>query len=284
MPRKILEEKLLRLLTEDIGQGDVTVAAIVYSKLKAEAEVVAKESGVVAGIEETVVLAESLGLKVEAHVTDGVKIKKGQILIHVSGDARTVLSAERTMLNLLSRMSGIATSASHLSEKLLKAGSKTRIAATRKTALGLSIFDKKAVTIGGGDSHRFHLDDMVLIKDNHLAIVGGIKDAVRKAKQVASFSKKIEVEVTRGEDVIVAAKAGADAIMLDNFSPKQVKEAVKMLEKAGLRERVLLEVSGGITEETLLAYASTDVDILSMGALTHSAKALDVSLEITKKS
>ena len=282
MPRKILEEKLRQLLAEDVGQGDVTTAAVVPSGLTVEAEVVTKEVGIAAGIEEAVVLAESLGLKTETCVADGDALKKGQVIIRISGDARTILSAERTMLNILSRMSGIATATRHLVEKLSKAGLKTRIAATRKTAPGLSYFDKKAVFVGGGDPHRLHLDDMVLIKDNHIVIAGSIETAVRKAKENASFSKKIEVEVSRVEDVVVAAKAGADVIMLDNFSPKQIREAVESLKKAGLFGKVLLEASGGINAENLLEYASTQVDVISLGELTHSGKALDVSLEINK--
>lgn len=282
MPRKILEEKLKQILAEDIGQGDVTTAAVVPSGLTAEAEVIAKEAGTAAGTEEAVILAESLGLKAEALVKDGGALKKGQVIIRLSGDARTMLSAERTMLNLLSRMSGIATATSRLVKKLRKAGLKTRIAATRKTAPSLSYFDKKAVLIGGGDPHRLHLDDMVLIKDNHIAVAGGVEAAVRRAKQTASFSKKIEVEITRAADVLVAAGAGADVIMLDNFSPKRIKEAVKLLEKAGFSGKVMLEASGGIVEENILEYASTGVDVISLGELTHSAKALDMSLEITK--
>jgi nicotinate-nucleotide pyrophosphorylase (carboxylating) len=282
VPRKILEEKLLQLLAEDVGQGDVTTTAVIPLGTKAKAEVIAKEAGIAAGIEEAVILAESLGLKAEAHVADGDALKKGQVIIRISGDARTILSAERTMLNLLSRMSGIATTTRRLVEKLKKAGLKTRIAATRKTAPGLSYFDKKAVFVGGGDPHRLHLDDLVLIKGNHLAIVGNVESAVRRAKENASFSKKIEVEVTRAEDAVVAAKAGADVIMLDNFSPKRIKDAVKLLEKASFSGKVLLEASGGITAENLIDYASTRIDVLSMGELTHSVKALDISLEIVK--
>jgi len=147
--------------------------------------------------------------------------------------------------------------------------------------LGCFILTKKAVTIGGGDPHRLHLDDMVLIKDNHLAIVGGVEAAVKKAKANVSFSKKIEVEVTKVEDAVKAAKAGADIVMLDNFSPQQTKKAAETLEKAGFGD-VLLEVSGGITTENLLEYADAQVDIISVGALTHSVKALDVSLEIIR--
>ena len=186
------------------------------------------------------------------------------------------------MLNLLSRMSGIATATHTLTKKLENAGSRAKIAATRKSAPGLLYFDKKAVIIGGGDTHRLHLDDMILIKDNHLAIVGNIEDTVKKAKANASFSKKIEVEIAKAEDATEAAKAGADVIMLDNFSPKQAKDAGKMLKKAGFAN-VLLEVSGKITGENLLEYATAQVDIISIGELTHSVKALDISLEITKE-
>src|SRR5208337_2718402 len=282
VPRKILEEKLRQILAEDIGQGDVTAQAIIPPNLTVKAIVIAKEEGVAAGIEETIILAEYLGLNVKAKVADGEKIKNKQVLMEISGDAQTILCAERTMLNLLSRMSGIATATRTLTKKLEKAGAKAKIAATRKSAPGLLYFDKKAVTIGSGDPHRLHLDDMILIKDNHLVIVGSVEGAVKKAKANASFSKKIEVEVTNAEDALKAAKAGADIIMLDNFSPKQAKDAGDMLEKAGFGD-VLLEVSGGITGQNLLEYAAAQVDIISMGELTHSVKALDISLEVVKK-
>jgi len=276
-----VEEKLRQILSDDIGQGDVTTAAVIPANLTVKAEVIAKEQGVAAGIEEAVFLAEYLGLTVKGKVVDGEKIKNKQVLIQISGDAQTILSLERTMLNLLSRMSGIATKTRMLTEKLEKANVKTKIAATRKSAPGLLYFDKKAVVIGNGDPHRLHLDDMVLIKDNHLAIVGGVEEAVKRAKARASFTKKIEVEVTNIEDALKAAKAGADIVMLDNFSPKQAKAAGKALREAGF-SKVLLEVSGGITGENLLEYAEAQVDIISMGELTHSVKALDISLEIIK--
>jgi nicotinate-nucleotide pyrophosphorylase (carboxylating) len=282
IPRKVLEEKLTQLLADDIGQGDVTTAALVPANLTVEAEVIAKEAGTAAGVEEATVLAESLGLSVKGLVEDGKQVKKEQVILKISGDARTILSCERTMLNLLSRMSGIATTTRQLTEKLKKARSKTRITATRKTALGLSYFDKKAVVTGGGDPHRLHLDDMVLIKDNHLVVAGSVEAAVKTAKQNVSFSKKIEVEVTRTADALKAAKAGADVVMLDNFSPKQIRDTLEALRKAGFLGKVLLEASGRITEEKLLEYAATQVDIISLGALTHSVKALDISLEIRR--
>ena len=282
VPRKIIESKLLQLLSDDIGQGDVTTATVIPQGAVAEALVIAKETGVAAGLEEITILSESLGLKAEGAVSDGAEIKKGQVFLKITGDAQTILSAERTMLNLLSRMSGIATATKRLVEKLHKAGLTTTIAATRKSAPGLSYFDKKAVLLGGGDPHRLHLDDMILIKDNHIAIVGSVEAAIEKAKLKSSFSKKIEVEVTKASDALLAAKAGADIVMLDNFSPKQVRQAVESFKKEGFFGKVLLEASGGITDGNLLEYALTGVDVLSLGALTHSVRALDVSLEITK--
>ena len=281
IPRNLLEDKLRQILADDIGQGDVTVAAVIPSNLNVKAEVVAKEDGVVAGIEEATFFAETLGLTVKAKVSDGEKIKNRQVLMQISGDAQTILSVERTMLNLLSRMSGIATITRTLTERLKKAKVKAKIAATRKSAPGLLYFDKKAVVIGSGDPHRLHLDDMILIKDNHLAIVGSVEEAVKKAKANASFTKKIEVEVTNVEDALKAAKVGADIVMFDNFSPKQAKEASQALKKAGFGS-VLLEVSGGIIGDNLMQYAKANVDIISMGEITNSVKALDISLEILK--
>jgi nicotinate-nucleotide pyrophosphorylase (carboxylating) len=280
-PCRIVEEKLLRLLAEDLGQGDVTTTAVLPDECTAEAQVIAKADGVVAGIEEAAILMEDVGLEATLKVSDGGKIRKGQILMEVFGDAATMLAVERTMLNLLSRMSGIATATAALTEKIRKAKLKTRIAATRKSAPGLLYFDKKAVVLGGGDAHRLHLDDLVLIKDNHLALVGSMQEALNRAKQNASFTKKIEVEVTKPVDALKAAELGADIVLLDNFSPAQVGEAVDLLKKAGFLGKVLLEASGGITADNVLEFASAGVDLISLGELTHSVKALDISLEIT---
>jgi nicotinate-nucleotide pyrophosphorylase (carboxylating) len=282
VPRKILEEKLVQMLCEDIGQGDVTTQATIPPNLNVTAMVVAKEEGTAAGVEETIILAEHLGLKVKAEIADGEKIKNNQVLIEISGDAQTILSAERTMLNLLSRMSGIATITRMLTDQLQKAGMKTRIAATRKSAPGLLYFDKKAVGIGNGDPHRLHLDDMILIKDNHISIVGSPEDTIKKAKANASFTKKIEIEVTKVSDVLKVAQAGADVIMLDNFSIEQINDAVRLLKKTGFFGKVILEASGGITARNIMDYARAKVDIISMGELTHSVKALDISLEIAE--
>jgi len=282
LPRKILEEKLRNMLAEDVGQGDITTALIVPADSTAEAEIIAKEAGVIAGIDEAKILLESLGLKVEALVSDGEKPKAKKVLMKISGDARAILSAERTVLNIISRMSGIATATRKLIEKIGKAGLKTKVACTRKVAPGLLYFDKKAVLIGGGDTHRLHLDDMILIKDNHIAVAGSVEKAIKNVRKESSFSKKIEVEVTKVKDVLIAAKAGVDIIMLDNFSPKHIERAIRLLKKARLYGKVLLEASGGITAENILEFASTGVDVVSLGEITDSAKALDISLEITK--
>ncbi|MEM2093559.1 MAG: carboxylating nicotinate-nucleotide diphosphorylase [Candidatus Bathyarchaeia archaeon] len=280
LPRRILAEKLLWFLAEDIGQGDVTTTLIVPSRAKADAKVIAREAGVVAGIEEAEVLLDALKLEFKAYVMDGADVMSGQTLLEVSGDARTILSAERVLLNLISRMSGIATATRRIVEKIKSAGYKARVTCTRKTAPGLMYFDKKAVLIGGGDPHRLHLDDMILIKDNHIAIAGSVENAVKIAREKASFSKKIEVEVSDVGSVLAAAKAGADIIMLDNFSPDKVDEAVSLLRREGFLGKVLIEVSGRITAENVIDFASRGVDIISLGEITHSVKAFDVSLEI----
>jgi len=283
MPRKLVEEQLIQLLKDDVGQGDATSTAIIPAGLTVTAEVIAKESGIVAGINEAIIFAQVMDLKVKAYVVDGDQVKDTQVLMQIMGNAQTILIIERTLLNLLSRMCGIATATRKFVEKLKTVNSVAKIAATRKTAPGLLYFDKKAVVIGGGDPHRLHLDDMILIKDNHIAVIGDPVKAVKLAKEKASFSKKIEVEITRATDIIEVAKAGADIIMLDNFTPEDVNKAVQILKKAELPHKVLLEVSGGINSETLLEYAQAEIDIISIGALTHSVKALDISLEIIKK-
>lgn len=282
LPKKVLTEKLRKFIEEDVGQGDITTFLTVSPGTVIEAEVVAKEPGVIAGIEEALTLLESFGFQATGLVKDGVKVKEKTTLLEIVGDARNLLAIERTMLNLLSRMSGIATMTSQLIEKVRRAGYKTRIACTRKVAPGLSYFDKKAVMQGGGDTHRLHLDDLIIIKDNHLAVVGDISQTIEKVRNAVSFSKKIEIEVSRADDALKAAKAGVDIIMLDNLSPREIKETIALLKKEGFRDKVLIEASGGITEQNILEFAATDVDILSLGELTDSVKALDLSLEIVK--
>jgi len=281
LSKKILADKINKFLKDDIGQGDITTALIPPETI-VEAEVVAKEDGTIAGIEETIAFLQSQDFQVKPLVSDGENVRKKTVLLRIIGDARTILSIERTLLNLLSRMSGIATKTSNLIEKTRNAGYKTRIACTRKVAPGLLYFDKKAVMLGGGDTHRLHLDDMILIKDSHIAIIGDVSKAVRKARKTISFSKKIEIEVSSAEQALEATEAGADIIMLDNFSSQKIREAITLLKKKGLRDNILIEASGGIDEQNILEYAATGVDIVSLGEITDSVKALDVSLEVTK--
>jgi len=281
LPKRILEEVFRRFVEEDIGHGDITTLHTIPPGTVVEAEIVAKGKGVIAGIQEALVFLESFGLQAKALGEDGSKVGEKTKLVKIEGDGATLLSIERTLLNLLSRMSGIATSTNRLVEKIHRAGYETRVACTRKTAPGLSYFDKKAVVIGGGDAHRWGLDDMVLIKDNHIAIAGSVKKAIERVRGSASFSKKIEVEVTKVDEAMEAARTGVDIIMLDNFTPKQIKQAISLLQKKGFRDKVLVEASGGITEQNILEYAASGVDIVSLGEITHSAKALDMNLEIT---
>ncbi len=282
LPKKVLEEKIRKFLEEDVGQGDITTFLTIPSGTIVEAEIIAKESGVIAGIEEALAFLESFDFQVDTLVSDGSKVSKKATILSIVGDARTLLSIERTLLNLLTRMSGIATATNRLIEKVRRASYKTRIACTRKVAPGLSYFDKRAVMVGGGDTHRLHLDDLVIIKGNHLAVVGDVGKAVKKVRDAVSFSKKIEIEVSRDEEALEAAKAGADIIMLDNFSPQQIMKTIALLEKKGLRGKILIEASGGVNEQNVLEFAATGVDILSLGELTHSVKALDMGLEVVK--
>jgi nicotinate-nucleotide pyrophosphorylase (carboxylating) len=279
MPRELVKEKLLAFLKEDVGQGDITSQLVVPQDMLAEADVIAKGDGVVAGLEEAQILVEAMGLTCNLLVSDGASVKAGTALMHIEGNARDLLATERTLLNIVSRMSGIATKTRILQETAWKANPSVRVASTRKAAPGCLYFDKRAVAIGGGDSHRLHLDDLVLIKDNHKELAGSIREAVRRARTV-SFTKKIEVEVTSGEEAIEAAESGADILMFDNMAPSSIKSVVQELEQRGMRKNLVLEASGGIDESNVSEFARSGVDILSLGSLTHSVKAFDVSLEI----
>lgn len=283
MPRELVKERLLAFLKEDVGQADITSQLVIRQGALAQADIIAKDSGVVAGLEEAHILLEAMGLTGKSLVADGDAIKSGATLMHIEGNARDLLTVERTLLNIISRMSGIATKTRILQGAASDANPSVRIVSTRKVAPGCLYFDKRAVMIGGGDSHRLHLDDLILIKDNHKALSGSIREAVQRAK-VRSFTKKIEVEVTSADEVIEAAEAGADILMFDNMSPSLIKAAVQLLERRGMRTRLVLEASGGIDETNVSEFARSGVDILSLGSLTHSVKALDVSLEVRSPS
>ena len=279
LPKEIVREKLLAFLKEDVGQGDITSQLVVERDALAEAEIVAKERGVAAGLDEAQILLEAINLECRPLLSDGDKFEKNTVLMQIKGNARDLLTVERTLLNIVSRMSGIATKTRLLQEAAITVNPSVKVASTRKVSPGSLYFDKRAVALGGGDTHRLHLDDLILIKDNHKALVGGIREAVRRAK-AGSFSKKIEVEVSTADDAVEAAEAGADIVMFDNMTPSPIRDAVKLLESKGVRKRLVLEASGGIDETNILEYARSGADILSLGSLTHSARALDLSLEV----
>jgi len=284
MEKAILRERLMEFLREDLGMGDVTTEAVVPAEAMVSAHIIAKEAMVVAGLYEASVIFEAIGVGFRAKVKDGEKVDAGTVLAEVYGRARDILSAERTVLNILMRMSGIATQTRRIVEIIRRAGFNVRIAATRKTAPGLRLLDKRAVAIGGGDPHRFRLDDAVLIKDNHIRVAGGVREAVQRARSAASFSKKIEVEVQSLEEALEATECGVDILMLDNMSVKETKRTIEALEDRGLREKVVIEVSGRIDEKNILEYAELGPDVISVGALTHSVRAADISLEVVEVS
>ena len=269
---------LLRFLEEDAPFGDVTSEAVIPKDLEAEAVIIAKQDGIIAGLEEAKALFEHFDVKVELKAKDGDEVKKGYVVIELRGNARSILLVERTALNIIGRMSGIATQVRRLMKKVRAVNPNVRIAGTRKTLL--KPLDKRAILLGGGESHRFSLSDAILIKDNHLALVP-LEEAIKRAKAFSIY-KVVEVEVESLEDALKAAKAGADVIMLDNMTPEQIEEVLEALKREGLRERVKIEVSGGITEENIESYAKLDIDVISLGALTHSVKNFDVSLEIIR--
>jgi nicotinate-nucleotide pyrophosphorylase (carboxylating) len=276
----LIEETLKKFLDEDIGHGDITTDALIDSRIKATGQVVCKERAVIAGLSESIILLKLLGCEGKSKIRDGQEVATGTIILEGDGSGSSLLKVERVLLNLLSHMSGVATATAELVSIAKKNGSSARIACTRKTLPGLRYFEKRAVELGGGDAHRLRLDDAVLIKDNHLELAGSITKSVRKAKAKVSFTKKIEVEATSPQQAVEAAIAGADIILLDNMTPREVKESVNLLEAKKLRDRLLIEVSGGITRDNLASYVKTGVNVISVGSITHSAKAIDMSLEL----
>jgi len=275
-----MRDILRQIVYEDVGFEDITTNALIPESMKIKGRIIAKEEGIIAGIDSVNLLFDEFGVETTIFKSEGDKIEINDVVIEIEGDARIILSLERTVLNLLMRMSGIATLTFNTLNNIRKVNNNVILACTRKTTPGLQFFEKNAVKIGGGDTHRFKLDDCVLIKDNHIEIVGSVEEAVIKAKNNVSFTKKIEIEVENLEDAITAVKIGADIIMLDNMSPDKIIEVLSYLESNNLRHKSLIEVSGGIKPENIIEYAKTGVDIISAGYLTHSASALDLSMEI----
>lgn len=271
---EMFDKIILASFEEDMPSGDITTLSTVSANATAEGYFKAKASGVICGVDIARRTFELAGgnVTLSFNVKDGDFVDEGDIIATVSGNARTILMGERTALNLMQRASGIATAA-RLACKAVK-GTRTRITDTRKTMPGLRILDKYAVRVGGAANHRFGLSDGILIKDNHIAAAGSITNAVTAARAFAPHTLKIEVETENMEQVEEAIAAGADIIMLDNMSCEQMREAVEYI--AG---RAVTEASGNMGERDLKAVAQTGVDLISIGALTHSVKALDISLK-----
>ena len=270
-----IKKELLRFISEDIQGGDIT--SVLLPKKKIKAKIISRQEGVLAGVKFAGDIFRLKGCNVKIIKKDGAKLKSNQIILQISGNAGTVLSCERTALNLLSRMSGIATQTNFLVSKIRKINRKTKLYSTRKTAPGLRFFDKEAIMIGGGHKHRMSLNDMVMIKDNHLLVTNSMEGIIKNARK---RHKHVEVEVENQRDAILAASSGATIVMLDNFSPVQIKKTITTLQKKKLRNKVKLEASGGINSKNIAAYAKTGVDMISVGSITNSVKGLDLSLEV----
>lgn len=270
----IAEKHIRTALEEDLNHGDVSAAAVVPASAQATVELIAKQEGVIAGLdvfERTFCLLDP-AVCVERFVADGSRVEVGQLLARISGDAFVLLAAERTALNYLQRMSGIATYTRQIADLL--EGSKTTLVDTRKTTPGMRIFEKDAVRLGGGVNHRYNLSESVMLKDNHIAAAGGIKAAVEAARKTASFTSMIEVETEDLDMVAEALEAGADIIMLDNMDHDTMARAIELI-----GDRALTECSGNITRDNVQTYIDLGVDFISSGALTHSAGILDLSMK-----
>jgi nicotinate-nucleotide pyrophosphorylase (carboxylating) len=274
--RLIIEPIVRAALLEDLGRaGDITTDAIVPERATIAAVIAARQPGVVAGLEAALLAFELVepGLRIERLRPDGARIARGDIVAHIAGPARGVLAAERTALNLLSRMSGVATATRALADAIT--GSKAKIVCTRKTTPGLRTLEKEAVRLGGGANHRFGLDDAMLIKDNHIALAGGVRPALERARAHAGHLVKIEIEVDTLDQLAEGLAVGIDAVLLDNMDLQTLRRAVAMVDG-----RAVTEASGGISLDTVAAVAASGVDLISSGWITHSAPILDLGLDI----
>jgi len=268
-------QKLQEFLSEDLGRGDIT--SNLLEKKEISARIITRQETIVSGTNFAKHLFSLKKCKTRIIKKDGTRVKPNQVILEMKGNNTAILSCERTCLNLLSRMCGISTKTNKLDAIIRKVNKKTKLFATRKTAPGLRYFDKIAVEIGGGKKHRMTLNEMIMFKDNHLAIGKSIFSLVAKAKKTR---KKIEVEVENEKDAILVATLGVDIIMLDNFTPKQIKNTINNLISLNLRKKVKIEASGGINEKNIARYAKTGVDMISVGEITNSVQGIDLSLEI----
>ncbi len=272
----MLIKELESFIEEDLGYDDVSCTIV--PDRPAEAVIFTKEDCIVAGIKEAGSIFCYLGIEAETTLKDGDRLKEGDIIFGLKGGTVSILRAERLILNFLGHLSGIATLTRACMDIVRKHSETTRVACTRKTTPGIRKFEKLAVVAGGGDPHRFNLSDSVMIKDNHVKLMG-IEAAIEAAKKTG-FTRKIEVEVESADDAVLAAKLGADIIMLDNMQPEAVRETLEILKEKGLRDSVIVEASGGISQANLEGYAKTGVDVISMGSLIHKSRWIDISLEI----
>jgi nicotinate-nucleotide pyrophosphorylase (carboxylating) len=273
---KRAKKALESFLAEDIGKGDIT--SKILDKKEISAHVISRQQGVVAGVKYAKEIFVSRRCRVTILKKDGQKIKPNDRIMIIRGPAYSILSCERTALNLLSRMSGISTQTNVLVKMIKKANPHTELYSTRKTAPGLRLFDKEAVEIGGGNKHRMSLDQMIMIKDNHIVVAKSVRELIRLTKK---HYKTIEVEVENLNDAITAAIEGATVIMIDNITPTKIRKIVRVLEGLGLRKKVKLEASGGIDTSNVKSYAKSGVDMISIGKLTSSVAGLDLSLEVS---
>ncbi|MGC9136038.1 carboxylating nicotinate-nucleotide diphosphorylase [Caldivirga sp.] len=281
MPQE-LAQLLLNLVKEDAPLGDVTTEAII-GDVEVKAVLMAKESGYACCILDLAEALKVLGLNANALKHDGEYFNPGEPLMVLSGNAKVILVIERSLLNVLSILLGVVKTTREIVEMVHRVNPRVKVAATRKTIPCLRPLIKKAVAVGGADTHRLSLSDAVLIKDNHIAIIGNVEEAVKMAKGKVTFMHKIEVEVSNAEDAVKAIKAGVDAVLVDNVTPAQLKQIIGALEALGLREKAIIEVSGGITPDNINEYAKANPDVISTSYITMKAKPVDISLEVISK-
>ena len=274
----MIDDIILNALKEDIGEGDHSSLSCLKDTDLGSAKLIVKENGILAGVEVAKRVFELYDskLSVEVLINDGAEVEVGDIVLEVSGKAQSILSTERLVLNIMQRMSGIATKTRRITDQIKGTGA--RVLDTRKTTPGIRQLEKMAVVIGGGMNHRVGLYDMIMLKDNHIDFVGGVRNAIEKTKAyVQAMDKPIDIEIeirTKAELMEAISTGGVQRILLDNFTPEELKELVPLIP-----DSMESEASGGITESSILAYAETGVDFISMGALTHSVKSLDLSLK-----
>jgi nicotinate-nucleotide pyrophosphorylase (carboxylating) len=277
-------ESIVRFLEEDIGSGDITSSSIVPTNKIISAVILCNDLNetVTCGLHDAEIVFEVCNCEANPLMNDGSIVKKGDVVMQIRGEARSVLKAERTALNLIMRMSGIATLTRRFVNLVGRYNPKVKITGTRKTAPGLRYFDKKAIKTGGGYPHRMRLDEMVMIKDNHLVVTDSIEYSIRSAKSKVGSAVRIECEVRSIEEAVRAAKAGANVIMFDNFTPSEAESGIKAIREFGTFKDIEIELSGGITLSNVVDYAKAQPDLISVGQLTHSPAAVDYSLEVVK--